>query len=184
MSRENDAMAFREIFLDRFRWVGGHADVLGLLADGAFLGGAAEALAGPFRASGVTKVAGIEARGFILGAAVALDLAVGFVPIRKEGAIHPGAKAVAQVAPDWRGEEPVLQLQRAVVAKSDRVLLVDDWVETGNQALAARGLIEECGAAWVGLTVLVDQAEPTIRDLLEPLSAVARSQDLPPSVGG
>lgn len=176
-------MGFAETFLARFRWVGGHADVLGLFAAGDFLREAAEALAAPFRASGVTKVAGVEARGFILGAAVSLDLAVGFVPIRKQGAIHPGAKAVAQAAPDWRGNEPVLALQRAVVAKGDRVLLVDDWVETGSHALAARRLIEECGAEWAGLSVLVDQAEPVVRDLLEPFSAVARFQDLPPSDG-
>lgn len=177
------SVGFAETFLDRFRWIDGHADVLGLLADGDFLHAASEALAAPFRASGVTKVAGIEARGFVLGAAVALDLAVGFVPIRKEGSIHPGAKAVARAAPDWRGKEPVLQIQRAAVAKTDRVLLVDDWVETGSQALTARRLIEECGAGWAGLTLLVDQAEPAIRDLLAPLSAVAKFEDLAPSAG-
>jgi adenine phosphoribosyltransferase len=175
-------VGFAETFLDRFRWIDGHADVLGLLADGDFLRDASEALAAPFRTAGVTKVAGIEARGFILGAAVALDLAVGFAPIRKEGAIHPGPKAAARVAPDWRGKEPVLQLQRAAVAKTDRVLLVDDWVETGSQALAARRLIEECGALWAGLTVLVDQVDPAVRDLLEPFAAVASSRDLPSSV--
>ena len=86
-------MEFREIFLERFRWVGGHADVVGLFGDGVFLAQAAEALAMPFQAAGVTRVAGVEARGFILGTAVALDLGVGFVPIRKQGAIHPGPKA-------------------------------------------------------------------------------------------
>ncbi len=177
-------MSFAETFLDRFRWVGGHADVLGMVAGEDFLAAAAAALAEPFRVSGVTKVAAIEARGFIFGAAVALDLAVGLIPIRKEGAIHPGAKAVAQAAaPDWRGNEPVLLLQRAAVGSKDRVLLVDDWVETGTQALAARRLIEDCGARWVGLTVLVDQAEPAIRELLEPFSSVVRYADLPPSVG-
>jgi adenine phosphoribosyltransferase len=173
---------FSEIFLERFQWVGGHADILGLLADGAFLAQAAEALAAPFRAAGVTKVAGVEGRGFILGTAVALDLGVGFVPIRKRGAIHPGPKAVVRTAPDWRGNETELVIQRAVITTADRVLLVDDWIETGSQALAARQLIEDCDAHWAGLTVLVDQAEPTNRIRLEPFAAVAAYGILPPSL--
>jgi adenine phosphoribosyltransferase len=176
-------MDFSEKFLERFRWIGGHADVLGLFADGAFLAQTAEALAAPFRAAGVTKVAGVEARGFVLGTAVALDLAVGFVPIRKLGSIHPGPKAVVRAGPDWRGNEQDLLLQRAALATTDRVLLVDDWIETGSQALAARSLIEDCGAEWAGLTVLVVQAETRTRRLLEPLSAVVEFDALPPSVG-
>ena len=176
-------MDFSQEFVERFRWVDGHADVLGLLADAAFLAGAAEALSAPFRTSQVTKVAGVEARGFILGSAVALELAAGFVPIRKRGSIHPGPKAVARAAPDWRGNEPELLLQRAVLAPEDRVLLVDDWVETASQALAARRLIEDCRAKWAGLTVLVDQAEPRTRSLLEPFFAVVEFGALPPSVG-
>jgi adenine phosphoribosyltransferase len=173
---------FSETFLERFRWIGGHADVLGLLTDGVFLAQAAEALAAPFRAVGVTKVAAVEARGFILGTAVALDLGVGFVPIRKRGAIHPGPKAVIRAAPDWRGKEAELVLQRAAVTTTDLVLLVDDWIETGSQALAARELIENCGAQWAGLTVLVDQANETKRRRLEPVAAVTAFEALPPNV--
>ena len=175
-------MSFSQDFVDRFRWVDGHADVLGLLADGAFLARAAEALAAPFRASRITKVAGVEARGFILGTAVALELTAGFVPIRKRGSIHPGAKVVARAAQDWRGNEPELLVQRSVLTSGDYVLLVDDWVETASQALAARRLIEDCGAAWAGLSVLVNQTEPSTRRLLEPLSAVVEFGALPPSV--
>jgi adenine phosphoribosyltransferase len=173
---------FSETFLERFRWIGGHADVLGLLTDGVFLAQAAEALAAPFRAARVTKVAGVEARGFILGTAVALDLGVGFVAIRKQGAIHPGPKASIRAAPDWRGNQAELALQRAAVTTTDRVLLVDDWIETGSQALAARQLIEDCGAQWAGLTVLVDQATAAKRRRLEPIAAVIAFEALPPSV--
>ena len=123
---------------------------------------AAAALAAPFRSAGVTKIAGIEARGFVLGTAVALDLAVGFVPIRKHGAIHPGPKAMRRAAPD-RGNEAKLLIQRAALTLAVRVLLVDDWIETGSQASAARQLIEECGSCWVGLSVLLDQAKPAVR---------------------
>jgi adenine phosphoribosyltransferase len=172
-------VGFAEEFVKRFRWVDGHADVLGLFADGAFLAEAADALAEPFRESEITKVAGVEARGFILGTAVALDLAVGLVPIRKRGAVHPGAKAVVRAAPDWRGNTPELVVQRAALATGDRVLLVDDWVETASQALAARRLIEECGAEWTGMSVLVDQTEPETRRLIEPLASVVRHEALP-----
>jgi adenine phosphoribosyltransferase len=182
-AREWSTVDFSDTFVERFRWIGGHADVLGLFADGAFLAEAAEALAAPFRVSGVTKVAGVEARGFILGTAVALDLAVGFVPIRKRGSIHPGPKASVRAAPDWRGNAPELLLQRAVLSPADRVLVVDDWVETASQALAARRLIEECGGQWGGLSVLVNQADPATLQLLEPVSAVVAFEALPASLG-
>lgn len=176
-------MGFSDEFLRRFRWIHGRADVLGLFADGAFLARAVEALAAPFESVGVTKVAGIEARGFILGAAAALQLGAGFVPIRKRGAIHPGAKATVRAAADWRGNQPELVLQRRAVTAADLVLLVDDWIETGSQALAGRELIEECGGRWAGLSVLVDQAEATIRRRLEPVATVVTFEALPPSVG-
>jgi adenine phosphoribosyltransferase len=60
---------------------------------------------------------------------------------------------------------------------------VDDWIETASQALAGRDLIEDCGAQWAGLTVLVDQAEPANRMILEPFAAVVAFEALPPSVG-
>ena len=176
-------MEFSEQFLKRFQWIDGHADVLGLFADGAFLADAAAALAAPFRSAGVTKIAGIEARGFVLGTAVALDLAVGFVPIRKHGAIHPGPKAMRRAAPDWRGNEAKLLIQRAALTPADRVLLVDDWIETGSQASAARQLIEECGSCWVGLSVLVDQAKPAVRRGLERVVSAVAFEALPPSLG-
>lgn len=176
-------MSFADEFVSRFRWFEGHADVLGLLDDGGFLARTAEALSAPFASSGVAKVAGVEARGFILGTAVALELGVGFVPIRKHGAIHPGAKVTVRTAPDWRGNEPELVLQRRAVATGELVLLVDDWLETGSQARAARSLIEQCGGRWAGLSVLVDQSEETVRRALEPVSAVAAFADLPPSAG-
>jgi adenine phosphoribosyltransferase len=173
---------FRDEFLRRFTWIGGHADVLGLFAEADFLAAAVRALADPFRAAGITKVAAVEARGFVLGTGVALDLKVGFVPIRKSGSVHPGPKATRRTPRDWRGNEPELSVQRAALARSDRVLLLDDWIETGSQALAARGLIEDCGADYGGLSVLVDQAQDERRRELEPLAAVVRHDALPPVV--
>ncbi|MBA2383922.1 MAG: phosphoribosyltransferase [Actinobacteria bacterium] len=167
----------------RFRWIGGHADVLGLLADAGFLDRSIAALAEPFEEAGVTKVAGVEARGFIFGAGVALRLRAGFVPVRKPGAIHPGPKATEVSQPDWRGRRTAYALQRSAVVEGDRVLLVDDWAETGSQALAARSLVEGCGGTWVGASLLVDQLQDEMRERLEPVSAVVLGEQLPPNSG-
>jgi adenine phosphoribosyltransferase len=174
---------FAEELLSRFRWIGGHADVLGLLADGAFLARAIEALTGPFETEGITKVAGVEARGFVFGAAAAVRLGAGFVPVRKPGSVHPGPKAVHVSEPDWRRRELAYELQRAALSEADRVLLVDDWAETGSQALAARSLIEECGATWAGVSLLVDQLHDDVRARLAPVRAVVLSAQLPPNPG-
>ncbi len=172
---------FRAAFLARFRWVGGHADVLGMLGDAGLLAGAGAALAEPFAGTGFTKVAALEARGFVLGTAVALHAGVGLVPIRKAGSLHPGSKATLRAGRDWRGHEHELVIQRAALGAGDRVLLVDDWAEQGSQALAARFLIEECGATYVGLSLLVDQLPDEVRPRLSPVAAVVSHAELPPS---
>ena len=172
---------FAEELLLRFRWVGRHADVLGPLADAGFLVRSVAALAQPFEAARVTKVVGVEARGFVFGAVVAMRLGAGFVPVRKPGSIHPGSKAVHVSAPDWRGQSLAYEIQRAAIADGDRVLLVDDWAETGSQALGARALIEECGGVWAGVSLLVDQLQDSVRGRLEPVRSVVRSEQLPPN---
>jgi adenine phosphoribosyltransferase len=139
---------------------------------------AACAVADPFRSAGVEKVAGIEARGFILAAAVALELEAGFVAVRKPGAIHPGPKAELTAPPDWRGLETVLRLQRHVVDAGDRILVVDDWAETGSKALTVRALIEQCGGRYVGLSLLVDQLAEHLRGRLEPIASIALANEL------
>jgi adenine phosphoribosyltransferase len=171
-------LSFHDDFVKRLRFIDGHADVLGLLADGGFFTQAAAALAAPFRDAGVTKVAAVEARGFILGSAVAVQLGAGFVPIRKAGSIHPGPKAERRTPPDWRGRENMLQVQCAVLQPRDRALLIDDWAETGSQATTARALIEDCGAAYAGMSVLVDQLPAHVRGRLAPFAAVARHEEL------
>jgi adenine phosphoribosyltransferase len=162
----------------RLEYFNGHSDTLGLFADGAFLARAAAAMADPFRGVKVDKVAGVEARGFVLAAAVALELRAGFVAVRKPGAIHPGPKAELPAPRDWRGLETVLRLQRHAIAPGDGVLVVDDWAETGSKAVTTRRLVEECGGRYVGLSLLVDQLETDMRDELAPVAAVASADDL------
>ena len=93
-------MLARELVLDRFAWIDGHADVWAVFRDAAALRAVVAALAEPFRAEGVTAVCGIESRGFLLGGAVAVELGVGFVPVRKAGGLFPGAKVTRTTAPD------------------------------------------------------------------------------------
>jgi adenine phosphoribosyltransferase len=163
------------------RYFAGHSDTLGLFADGGFLGRAASALADPFRDAGVHKVAGIEARGFVLAACVALELEAGFVAIRKPGGLHPGPKVELAAPRDWRGLETTLRVQRHVIAPGERVLVVDDWAETGSKALTTRRLIEECGGVYAGLSLLVDQLADDVRDELRPVFAVAFASELRPA---
>jgi adenine phosphoribosyltransferase len=109
---------------------------------------------------------------------VALELDAGFVAIRKPGAIHAGPKAQLEGPPDWRGHVTRLQLQRHVIDAGERVLVVDDWAETGSKALVSRDLIEACGGRYVGLSLLVDQLSPETRHALEPVARVAFAEEV------
>jgi adenine phosphoribosyltransferase len=145
-------------------FVDGHADVWRLFDDPERLREIAEALVEPFRGE-VTKVAGIESRGFIVGTAAALALGVGFVPIRKPDGLFPGPKATAEANQDYRGNSHTLRMQRAALINEDRVLLVDDWIETGSQARAAKQLVESCGARLIGVATIVSEVNDTLSEL-------------------
>jgi len=163
--------------LSLFRWAGGHADVWRVFADGSALRHVVAGLADPWRDAGVTAVVGIESRGFLLGAAVAVELGVGFVGIRKGGGLFPGPKATVVTDVDYRGHRHQLRMQR-VVGTDDRMLLVDDWAERGSQARAARQLVESCGARFLGLSVVVDQLDPTTDPGLGRVTSLVRAEEL------
>ena len=164
--------------LARFRWVDGHADVWRLFSDADLLRAIVGALSDPFRASLVTKVVGIEARGFVLGGAVATELHAGFVAIRKPGGLLPGVTLVEETLPDYRSQQLPLRLQRESLTRGDHVLVVDDWFETGAQALAAKALIERSGATFVGASVIVDQLNPGVKSSLAPFHALIHREAL------
>jgi adenine phosphoribosyltransferase len=179
MHAESLVTSCHDELVARLEYFGGHSDTLGLFADGGFLRRAAAAVADPFRDAGVDKVAGIEARGFVLAACVAVELDAGFVAIRKPGGLHPGPKVELAAPRDWRGLETTLRLQRHVVAQGERVLVVDDWAETGSKAVTARRLIEACGASYAGLSLLVDQLADDVRKELDPVVTIAFAAELP-----
>jgi adenine phosphoribosyltransferase len=130
--RNAQALA-RKAFLARFEWDLGHANIWRIFADGDALALIVAGMADPWRTANVSKVCAVEARGFILGSAVAVKLEAGFVGIRKAGAHLPGPKLREQAAADYRGKTHELMIQQHALSDKDRVLLVDDWAE-----LAAR----------------------------------------------
>lgn len=128
-------------------------DITPLLADARGFAEAVAALAAPWREAGVTVVCGIEARGFILGAALAQALHAGFVPLRKPGKLPPPVLSV-----DYQLEygNDRLQVRRDALAPDTRTLLVDDVLATGGTLAAARQLIEASGACLLGAAVLIE----------------------------
>jgi adenine phosphoribosyltransferase len=136
-----------------------------------------DALAAPFAGS-VDKVAGIESRGFVLGAAVAARLRVGFVGIRKSDGLYPGVVVSGFTANDYRGRRHTFRLQVAAIGAGERVGLVDDWFETGSQGLIARELIERAGARYVGASIIVDQLAHEQRLPLAPCHSLIEAREL------
>lgn len=117
-------------------------------------------LAAPFVAAPPQLVVGIDALGFVLGAGLALRLGCGFVPVRKGGKL-PG-QADRQRCIDYTGEEKTLELRVDAVQPGSRVLLVDEWVETGAQMTVAAALVEAQGGVIVGLaTIQMDDNNQT-----------------------
>lgn len=112
-------------------------------------------IASRYTDSGVTKVVGVEARGFILGASLAGHLHLGFVPIRKSGKL-PRATYRAEYELEYGADS--IEIHQDALSKNDRVLIVDDVLATGGTACAAIDLIQECGAQVVGIAVLLDLA--------------------------
>ena len=128
-------------------------DITPLLADPRAFEAAVEALALGLPAGSVDKVVGIEARGFILGAPVALRLNAGFVPVRKQGKL-PGASFSAAYELEYGAA--VLEVQTDAVATGDRVLIVDDVLATGGTVAATVGLVEQTGGSVVAVSVLLE----------------------------
>jgi adenine phosphoribosyltransferase len=132
-------------------------DVTPLLADHAAFTSVIEALAAAGRdESGrvvVDKVVGMEARGFIFAAPVALALGTGFVPVRKSGKLPRETHAVTYAL---EYGEATLEMHRDALAPGDRVLLVDDVLATGGTVAATRSLVESSGGTVHAVAVLME----------------------------
>jgi adenine/guanine phosphoribosyltransferase-like PRPP-binding protein len=167
----------REALLSKFTWRDGHADVWQVFADGPSLAAVVAGLAAPWQDAGITKVIGIESRGFLLGGAVALRLGAGFQAVRKVGGLLPGSKLTVTCAPDYRGTSHHLRMQD-VLDTDDIVLLVDDWAERGSQAVGVRQLVEWSGSSFVGISLMVDQLDDQTRAELGRVTALVTADEL------
>ena len=109
--------------------------------------------AAPYKDKGIDNVAGIEARGFIFGTAVAYELGAGFVPIRKKGKLP-----FDTYEQDYELEygQDTIEMHADSIRKGERVLVVDDLIATGGTAEAAIKLIQKTGAEIVGAAFVVD----------------------------
>jgi len=119
-------------------------DITSLIEDSDGFRTSVERLAAAHRGVGVTKVAGIEARGFIFGAGVAIALGVGFVPVRKAGKL-PGETMGQNYALEYGVD--TIEIHADAVDSGDTVLLVDDLIATGGTAVAAVALLRRTGAS-------------------------------------
>jgi adenine phosphoribosyltransferase len=130
-------------------------DITPLLADGPAFAAVVEAIAAPHREPGaeVDVVVGIEARGFIFAAPVAVALGVGFVPVRKVGKL-PFSTVGAAYELEYGTAE--VEMHADAVRPGQRVLLVDDVLATGGTAGAAAGLVQQLGGVITRVTVLME----------------------------
>ena len=131
-------------------------DITTLLADARAFRQAVDELVQPFAGLKLDKVAGIEARGFILGGAVAHQLSAGFVPLRKKGKLPHRTRAV-EYALEYGTD--VIEMHLDAVHPGERVVLVDDLIATGGTALAAIDLLTQAGAVIVAAAFVVDLPE-------------------------
>ncbi len=130
-------------------------DVTPLLQDATALRAAVDALAEPFRDDRIDFVVGIDARGFVMGAPVALALGVGFVMVRKQGKL-PGETLKASYDLEYGADQ--MEMHADALGPGMRVLIVDDLIATGGTAAASVALVREAGAEVIGCSFLIELA--------------------------
>ncbi|MEP1575948.1 adenine phosphoribosyltransferase [Roseibium album] len=147
-------------------------DITTLLGNARAFRRAVDALVQPWAGSKVDQIAGIEARGFILGGAVAHQLSAGFVPIRKKGKLPHETVRIAYSLEYGLDE---MEMHKDAIQPGDRVILVDDLIATGGTAEAACKLLKSMGANIVAACFIVDLPDLGGRKKLEELSVPVRT---------
>ncbi|WP_371658693.1 adenine phosphoribosyltransferase [Streptomyces sp. NBC_00280] len=164
--------AVKELLLSRIRDVADYPepgvmfkDITPLLADPEAFTALTDALADIAVRSGATKIVGLEARGFILGAPVAVRAGLGFIPVRKAGKL-PGATLSQAYDLEYGSAE--IEVHAEDLSTGDRILIVDDVLATGGTAEASIQLIRRAGAEVAGIAVLMELGFLNGRARLEP----------------
>ena len=147
-------------------------DITTLLGDARAFRKAVDELVQPWSGSKMDKVAGMEARGFILGGAVAHQLSAGFVPIRKRGKLPYKTVSISYEL-EYGVDE--MEMHEDAVAPGDRVILVDDLIATGGTAEGAIRLLRQMGAEIVAACFVIDLPDLGGKKKLEALGVSVRS---------
>ncbi|MET0170326.1 MAG: adenine phosphoribosyltransferase [Aliihoeflea sp.] len=147
-------------------------DITTLLGDARAFRRSVDELVHPYAGSKIDQIAGIEARGFILGGAIAHQLSAGFVPIRKKGKLPYETVRVAYSL-EYGIDE--MEMHKDAVAPGDKVILVDDLIATGGTAEGAVKLLRQMGAEIVAACFVIDLPDLGGRAKLEALDVPVRT---------
>ncbi|MFD0916396.1 adenine phosphoribosyltransferase [Pseudahrensia aquimaris] len=147
-------------------------DITTLLQDARAFRRSVDALVHPYIGIGIASVAGIEARGFILGGAIAHQLTIGFIPIRKKGKLPADTVSIAYSL-EYGVDE--MEMHRDSIVPGQKVLLVDDLIATGGTAEAATKMLQEMGAEVVAACFVVDLPDLGGRAKIEALGVPVRT---------
>jgi adenine phosphoribosyltransferase len=128
-------------------------DITPILADGALFRLAIDGLVEAARLARPDKIAGIDARGFILGGAVALELGLGFVPVRKKGKLPWQCQSISYAL---EYGEAAIEVHSDAILKGERVVIVDDLLATGGTAAAASQLVRQLGGELIDILFLIE----------------------------
>jgi len=131
-------------------------DITPLLADYKTFGRLVKHFAHHYKNAGITKVLGIEARGFLLAAPIALELGAGIVPVRKKGKLPYKTVSASY---DLEYGKDTLEMHSDAVNPGEKVLIVDDVLATGGTAAAVKQLAEQLGGNVVGVAMLIELSE-------------------------
>lgn len=128
-------------------------DITPLLADHAAFSELIKHFSAQYRNAGITRVLGIEARGFLLAAPIALELGAGLVPVRKKGKL-PYRTVAASYALEYGTD--TLEIHEDAVKRGEKVLIVDDVLATGGTAAAVCELVEKLGGEVAGIAMMIE----------------------------
>jgi adenine phosphoribosyltransferase len=147
-------------------------DITTMLGDARAFRRAVDELVHPYAGTRVDKIAGIEARGFILGGAIAHQLSAGFVPIRKKGKLPHDTVRIAYSL-EYGVDE--MEMHRDAIIPGEKVILVDDLIATGGTAEAATKLLQQMGANVVAACFVIDLPDLGGRARIEALGVPVRT---------
>ena len=147
-------------------------DITTLLGNARAFRRSVDELVHPYSGTGVKQVAGVEARGFILGGAMAHQLSCGFVPIRKKGKLPHETVRIAYSL-EYGVDE--MEMHKDAVERGDKVILVDDLIATGGTAEGAVKLLQQMGADVVAACFVIDLPELGGRKKIEALGVPVRT---------